>query len=138
MKKTIIALLLAAPLNANAVNTLMPIIGVIDGDTIKSKVNLPCPLCNVSIRIRGIDTAESGWRAKCTKESEIADKAKSYLKHLVNTHSTMMIIDPTWDKYGGRIDAYVEVGGINLGQALIEKGLARPYEGSGPKYNWCS
>ena len=54
--KTLLVALLLSPIVALAHNMVVPIISVTDGDTIKTIITLPCPLCFVSIRIVGIDT----------------------------------------------------------------------------------
>lgn len=123
---------------AHAADYVMPIISVIDGDTIKSNVKLPCPLCKVSVRILGIDTPESNYLAKCAAEKEKGLEAKEFTKSLAEGQSTMIISGYKWDKYGGRIDAHVTINGVDVGQALIDKGLAKPYTGIGPKPDWCS
>jgi endonuclease YncB( thermonuclease family) len=118
---------------------LMPIVGGVDGDTIKSRLDvLPCPLCKVSIRIRGIDTPEKGFRAKCPKEAALAVQASQMTKDLIGSTKLMTVNKPDWDKYGGRIDGEVVINGHNVGNELIAAGLARPYTGKGPKPDWCA
>jgi micrococcal nuclease len=121
-------------------NTMtLPIVGGVDGDTIKTRIDaLPCPLCKVSIRIRGIDTPEKGTRAKCPMEAALALQASYMTKKLIGSTKSMTVINPTWDKYGGRINGDVLVGGYNVGNELLASGLARPYTGTGPKPNWCA
>jgi len=137
MKKYIL-LLVFLPFIAHAVEMVMPIRGLADGDTIKTVLPLQCPLCNVSIRILGIDTPEKGKMAKCSKEAELAVQARKTLENLIAKQETMVIKNFKWDKYGGRIDANVEVNGVDIGKSMIEKGVAKPYTGSGPKPNWCT
>lgn len=138
MKHTFTAIVLSlAALSAHAADMVLPIRGVADGDTIKTVVKLPCPLCNVSIRILGIDTPESNHLAKCPKEKDLGMKAKMFVVDLTKGQETMIARNVKWDKYGGRIDAYVEINGVDVGKALIEVGLARPYTGEGPKSDWC-
>lgn len=138
MKKLFVAGLMAfLSFAANAADMEMPIRSVADGDTIRSYISLPCPLCAVSVRIRGIDTPESNYLAKCPAEKAKGLEAKEYLKSLLVGHKTMMTRNIKWDKYGGRINAHVFVDGIDIGQRMIEKGYARPYTGQGPKSNWC-
>lgn len=139
MKKHLAAFVLSiTSMQAIASELLMPIRGVTDGDTIKTVVTLPCPLCEVSIRINGIDTPESTKRlAMCEKERLLGIEATEFLRRLVAQHTLMVVTNAEWDKYGGRILGTVYVNGINLGQAMIDAGLAKPYFGSGPKPNWC-
>lgn len=116
---------------------LLPIRGIADGDTIKTTVALPCPLCQASVRIRGIDTPESNHLAKCDKEKHAGLQAKDYLIATTRGQTEMMARNMKWDKYGGRIDAEVEINGVDIGKDMINRGFAKPYTGQGPKANWC-
>lgn len=136
--KKLLAILLLLPTFSFSHDLVLPIISVTDGDTIKTSLTLPCPLCDVSIRIINIDTPESTWRAACVKERELGLQAKVFVENLVKGHSIMTITNHDWDKYGGRINAEVLVNGKNIGEELIKAGLAKPYTGSGPKPDWCN
>lgn len=114
----------------------LPFDGGIDGDTIRTHLNLPAPLNRVSIRILGIDTPEKGKRAKCAREAMLADKATYATKQLTANSTTMLVRNMKWDKYGGRIVGEVWINSINIGQALIAQGVAVPYDG-GKKQSWC-
>ena len=136
--KIIFALLLSLlSLSSFAADMTLPIRGVTDGDTLRSTLKLPCPLCNVSVRILDIDTPESNYLAKCPKEKELGLQAKAFVTSLAENQTTMMARNVRWDKYGGRILAYVEIDGKDVGQQLIDRGLAKLYTGSGPKPDWC-
>jgi len=136
--KIIFALALSLfTLTSFAADMVLPIRGVTDGDTLRSTLKLPCPLCNVSVRILGIDTPESNYLAKCPKEKELGLQAKAFVISLTENQSSMMARNVRWDKYGGRILAYVEIDGKDVGQQLINRGLAMPYTGTGPKPDWC-
>jgi len=138
MIKTLSILLLAfVSMSASAADMVMPIRGVADGDTIKSTLKLPCPLCNVSVRILDIDTPESTYLARCAKEKALGLEAKAFLTRLVEGKETMMARSIKWDKYGGRINAHVEIDGVNVGDLMISKGFAKRYTGAGPKPDWC-
>lgn len=123
--------------NAGQEPLTLPILNVIDGDTIESSLNLPIPLNKVYIRVNGIDTPESTHLAKCHKEQMAGGKAKEYMRRLLKSSVTMVITDYKWDKYGGRIDANVFIDNINVGEAMIKAGLALPYNGRGDKPDWC-
>jgi endonuclease YncB( thermonuclease family) len=139
MTKTLLAITFAIfSLGASAADMTMPVLGVADGDTIRSSVKLPCPLCRVSVRIRGIDTPESNYLAKCPKERAMGLEAKAFLIEWASKHEAMMARNVVWDKYGGRIVADVELAGVSVGQEMINRGLARPYNGTGSKPNWCA
>lgn len=137
MKNLIAAFLSFLSLSVYPASMEMPILEVTDGDTIKSFVNLPCPLCLVSIRIIGIDTPEKTWRGKCDKERELGEKATEFVKNIVGKNKVMTVHNVKWDKYGGRIDGDVEVDGRDISKALIAAGLAQPYTGQGDKPEWC-
>jgi endonuclease YncB( thermonuclease family) len=138
MKNILISLLLSlASVSAFSADMIMPIRGVADGDTIRSSLKLPCPLCNVSVRILDIDTPESTYLAKCDKEKALGLEAKRFLTKLVVGKETMMARSIKWDKYGGRINAHVELDGVNVGDLMITLGYAKRYTGVGPKPNWC-
>lgn len=137
--KNILILIFAFFVTAvKAADITLPIRGGIDGDTIRSTLNLPCPLCNVSIRIRDVDTPESGARAKCEKEAKRAKQAKEFTASLIGQSKVMVVKDIKWDKYGGRINGHVFINGIDIGKALIDNGFAKPYTGQGPKPDWCN
>ena len=136
MKRLVAALLLIAS-PAFAGEMTLPIVGGIDGDTIRTYLPLPCPLCRASVRIIGIDTPEKGYRAKCEKEHQLALEATEFTAKLVGRASHMKVSRFKWDKYGGRIDAQVEINGVDLGTELILGGFAVPYTGEGPKKDWC-
>jgi len=115
---------------------ILPIIHIIDGDTIKTYLSLPAPLNKVSIRVLGMDTPESTWRAKCPEEKALGKKATQFLKDFAGDTPVMEIKDYKWDKYGSRIDGTVYIKGKNITELLIENGLARPYFGK-KKSDWC-
>jgi len=138
MKQILFSVLLTLSASTFAADMVLPIRGVADGDTIRTILKLPCPLCSASVRIRGIDTPESTYLAKCPAEKAKGLEAKAFLINLTSGQESMMARNIKWDKYGGRIDAIVEIAGKDIGQQMIDKGLAKPYTGSGPKPNWCN
>lgn len=139
-ERSSVILLLAAilfPVTVFAASWTLPIVKVIDGDTIQTKIEtLPPPLSNVKIRINGIDTPEKGHLAKCEYEQIMGTTATKKLIEIVGTSKQMVIKDFKHDKYGGRYVADVFVRDINIGERMIELGLAKPYDG-GKKGSWC-
>lgn len=123
---------------ATAADMTMPVFGAADGDTIRSSIKLPCPLCRVSVRVRNIDTPESTYQAKCAKEKALGLEAKAFMIEWTSRFETMMVRNIAWDKYGGRILGDVELGGVSVAQELINRGFAKPYTGVGPKPDWCA
>ena len=56
-----------------------PIIGVLDGDTIRLLIpGLPPPVQYFSIRIRGVDAPELPPKARCPEEAKRALRAKQF------------------------------------------------------------
>jgi micrococcal nuclease len=113
------------------------VLSVKDGDTLAVDLpGLPAPLNPVAVRLRGVDTPESGGRAKCTLERNLAARATGFTRAAIAAARLIEFGAPTWDKYGGRIDAEVWVDGQRLSERLIAAGLARPYDG-GKRAGWC-
>lgn len=114
-----------------------PVIGIKDGDTLTVNLpGLPPALNPVAIRLRSVDTPESGGRAKCASERKLAERATRFTRQAIATASNIEFESPSWDKYGGRIDADVWIDGKLLSEQLIAAGLARRYDG-GKRAGWC-
>ena len=107
-------------------------IRVYDGDTFYSDtldLGWGASLNKPKFRIMGIDTPEKGWRAKTDRERELALKAKAFLKNMLdNSYEVLVYSDDGRGKYG-RWLVEVVCDGINAGEAHIEVGLARRYDG---------
>lgn len=86
-----------------------------------------------SIRIKGIDCPEIF--GKCKHEKRMARKAASFTKKTLLNAELVQVEIFELDFYK-RILARVICDGVDLGQLLIDKGLARKYEGS--KKSWCN
>ncbi len=148
--KIFMLFLLAFPVVASSAYMLMPINNVHDGDTIETSFNirrLPFPLNKVAIRIRGIDAPELPTKyyaitgnlghAKCAKEAELAYKARDFVIGMSKGFRRMKVDDFRWDKYGGRIDANVSIGGVDVATSLLNHGLVVRYNGGKKTKNWC-
>lgn len=110
-----------------------------DGDTIGIMANWSPYGLEWSVRVRGIDTPEKGHLAKCMRERELSRQATVLTTKLIaESKGKIVLSDVEHDKYGGRIlaDVYLQ-NGKSLATELINSGLARRYNGSGPKPNWC-
>jgi endonuclease YncB( thermonuclease family) len=129
-----LALVMAGP--AAAAEYGWPVLRVIDGDTIEvALVGLPPELRQVSVRVLGVDTPETGSRAGCAAERALGNRATAYVMRAVA--SGRVTFEPLgWDKYGGRIDAVVRIDGRDLAAELIRRGLGRRYDG-GKRGGWC-
>ena len=115
------------------------IVGVVDGDTIRvdATPDLPPALARLSVRLRGVDTPEKGGRAKCERERRGGTAATAFATDAIRAARRVLIRNPAWGKWGGRVIADVLIDGRNLATALIEAGLARRYDG-GRRAGWCS
>lgn len=149
MKHLFLISILLFPMVANAY-MLLPITEVIDGDTIRTDMStrLPNPLGKIKVRIRGIDTPEMPAKsyqttgklnkAKCVKEAELALEAREFVRMITVGFTKMKVDNFKWGTYGGRIIADVKIGGVDVGQALLDAGYAVPYDGKAAKsQDWC-
>ena len=134
----LILFLLASPAHAQEQMYIYKALKITDGDTIKLDVSKESPLIKklgLSVRISGIDTPEKGSKAKCKKENALGQQATKFTTDLVG-NKELLLSEVKNDKYGGRIVANVKVGGIDIAQELLKKGLARAYNGK-KKKSWC-
>lgn len=108
-----------------------PIMRIVDGDTLKADAgaDMPSELAMLSVRIRGIDTAEKGGRARCDSERARGQAATAFTAAAVAGAARIVVRDPEWGKWGGRVVADVLIDGRSLAAALLEAGHARPYDG---------
>jgi endonuclease YncB( thermonuclease family) len=113
------------------------VIGIKDGDTLSVNLpGLPPSLNPIAVRLRNVDAPESGGRAKCASERQLAERATRFTREAIAAAKTIEFEQPRWDKYGGRVDANVWVDDQLLSEQLIAAGLARPYDG-GKRAGWC-
>ncbi|WP_265587162.1 thermonuclease family protein [Sphingomicrobium arenosum] len=100
-----------------------------DGDSIRLAGGAP-------LRVIGYDTPEIG-QPQCERERELAVQARAELQRWVNSGPFDIVYQADQrDRYGRRL-ARLERGGEDVGEVLIAKGLARPYDG-GTRENWCA
>lgn len=114
---------------------------VTDGDTVKIEIpGFPIAL-PLSVRVYGIDTPEKAPWAKCEREANLGLSASAFTRNAIAENykngGKVVFSNVKWDKYGGRIVAKVSLDGKDLGAALINAELARPYFG-GAKTSWCN
>lgn len=97
----------------------------VDGDSIY--VRLVATGSEIEVRVIGIDTPEE-YRPDTPVECGARAAARSMTK-LVDHHSVVLTTDPTQDRFDryGRLLAYVEFGGKDLGKAQIRRGWAMTY-----------
>ena len=99
------------------------VIRVVDGDTLKVRVDGRVE----TVRLLGIDTPESkrpGAPVECGSR-----RAGTALRRLVDGRSVVLRADSSQDAEDrfGRVLAYVELGGDDVGEALVASGWAKPY-----------
>lgn len=135
-KLALILFSFAGTVNAVQVDNWLELGEVIDGDTIKATIqSLPRPLSSVSIRLRGIDTAEI--RSKCPQAKFLAQQAKEFVDQSLKTAKSIKLENLSWDKYGGRILADVVIDNQSLSQLLVNHKLAIYYFGTKKNFDWC-
>ncbi len=106
--------------------------GCYDGDT--CYFDLP-DRANAPVRIMGVDTPERKTPG-CAWEKVTAATAKSFTETTLRLNQGAVLLERHGkDKYGREL-AKVFVGGNNLADLLIAKGLGRPYSG-GKRQGWC-
>ena len=110
------------------------VVKVRDGDTFVINIeNVPDVFGKeIAVRIRGIDTPELNDSREEIRN--IAIKAKEELEKLFNSGNKIILYNLGRDKYF-RLLASVKVGGIDVAEYLIKKGLAKYYDG-GAKAVW--
>ncbi len=114
------------------------VVRIIDGDTIavRAKIWLGQTL-DIAVRLRGIDTPErDGW-ADCAAERFAAADATARVTMLL-INQEVDLFDIGYDTFGRRVVARVVTrpAGIDLGQKLLDIGVARPYVRGQPN-TWC-
>ena len=112
------------------------VLQVLDGDTIEVAARVwPGQEVRTRVRLAGIDTPE--LRGKCPAEREAAERARAFLAAAV-ADGRVALHDVRYGKYAGRVLARVlAADGRDLGRALIDERLARPYAG-GKRRPWCT
>ena len=126
----------AAP--TRAADYVWPVTRVIDGDTVvvDASANLPRELSRLAVRLRGVDTPEKNWRAKCLSEEKAGRAAKAFTEMQVANAKRIVVRDPAWGKYGGRVIADLVLDEKSLADVLIAAGHGRAYDGKKRK-SWC-
>ncbi|WP_300455245.1 thermonuclease family protein [Desulfobacula sp.] len=106
-------------------NQMFRVLKIFDGDTIQvSGLDL-----TFTIRLVGIDSPETGFKGQASQP--FSQKAKQYLKHLLDTQTVHL------KSYGtggyNRQLAEVFVGEKNINIEMLRAGLAEVYKGTPPK-----
>jgi micrococcal nuclease len=108
----------------------------LDGDTLEVSARIWLgQAVDTKVRLLGVDAPE--LRGACPGEREAARAAQHWLEARLAGRA-VRLLDVRFDKYGGRVLArMVDAEGLDIGAALIERGLARPYLG-GARGAWCA
>lgn len=112
------------------------LLDVLDGDTLSVRLHVWIGQVVVTdVRISGIDTPE--LRGKCERERNMAVAARNEVRQLLESGG-VVLSDIKLEKYAGRVLAQVTTSeGIQIGDYLIAKRLARPYQGK-TRLGWCA
>jgi endonuclease YncB( thermonuclease family) len=133
----VVALLAVVPARAEVLSgpVAADVIRVIDGDTLALRARIWIGIdIVVNARIRGIDAPE--LRGRCDAEKVKAVEARARLEALADGR-TVRLRRIENDKYAGRVLADIVTDeGTDLAAAMLESGLARPYDGS-TRAPWC-
>lgn len=104
-----------------------------DGDTVTLRITIWPALTKVeSVRLAGIDTPEI--RGDCDSEKRRAREARDFVRERL-TDAELRVTISEIGKYG-RAVGRITVDGEDLGQMLLDRGHARPYDG-GQRLSWC-
>ena len=107
-----------------------------DADTLYIAMpGLPPALADMSVRALGVDAPEI--RGKCESERAKAAEAREFVTAKLAGAASVTFCNIKWDKYGGRILADVRIDGENLADILIQRRLARSYDGK-KRGGWCN
>ena len=115
------------------------VVRVIDGDTVvvDAQVWPQVVIAGASIRVLGIDTPE--LHGKCDAEKAMAKEAKAMMADAFPPSTQVQLLGVKPDKYGGRFNARVlRADGQSWQELLFDVDLAAPYDGQGPKRDWCA
>ena len=101
---------------------------VVDGDTVD--------VDGKRWRLQSFDTPETFY-SRCAYERQLGERAKRRLQQLLDTAREIDTKTDGKRERWRRILGDVYVDGVNVGDILISDGLAVPYNGRGPRKDWC-
>jgi endonuclease YncB( thermonuclease family) len=127
----------------------MLLLGIVDGDTVYGYIDTSDPLVAIraKLRLSGIDTPERRGHARCEEERVKAEEVKAYVERILQpalerpTRKAVRACEVREDKYAtrrsGRLEVHADHGWLDLGELLLKKGLAFPYDGGKRGDRWC-
>ncbi len=123
---------------APAADYSWPVTRVIDGDTVAvdASTDMPPELAEIKVRLRGVDTPEKGGRAKCDAERTAGQAATAFTETAIAGATAIVVRDPAWGKWGGRVVADLMLDGRSFAEELMVAGHGQPYDG-GRRREWC-
>lgn len=109
---------------------------IYDGDTFRANLKGYPEIIGyrIGVRINGIDTPE--MRGQCQQEKELARQAKQLTVTQLRAAKKIELRNMKRGKYF-RIVADVYVDGKSLGEMLIKRSMAVPYDGGHKGKDWC-
>ena len=135
----IITFALALAAHASAFEQRVParVTRVIDGDTFKVEARVwPGIVAQANVRVRGVDTPETGRRAGCGEfERRRGRAARDFVRGVIGEQ--VWLVNVSYGKYARRVVASVLLAdGRDLATLLLAAGHALPYRG-GRRPSWC-
>ncbi len=126
------------PLHRQSVPGPVPakVLRVIDGDTLMVRARIWIGQeIEIKVRLAGVDAPE--LRGKCESERILARQARELVAARI-ADGEVSLHAVQYGKFAGRVLATVETSaGIDLGTALLDAGLGRPYRGR-RRQSWCA
>ncbi len=136
-----LSLLVLVPVHLVARDTLpgpvpAKVLRVIDGDSIVVRASIWLGQeVETAVRLLGVDSPE--LRGACREERNLAARSRDFTAELAGAGTEIKLSEIQLGIFAGRVLARVEsADGVDIGQALIDAGLARAYDG-GRRVSWC-
>lgn len=137
MKRLITIFLLIAANLVFATEYPAELVRVTDGDTVRLKVQVwPDTTVTTNVRVAGVDTPETDYRAKCDAELRKGLAATAYTKAFMSGESRITVRNVKHGSFAGRMVGTIKVDGVDLSQVLIAAGLGRENHGQ-KRASWC-
>ena len=111
------------------------VIRVVDGDTLH--VELPSGRVE-AVRLQGFDTPEVGRNAECEAERMLGQLATAVLRATLDENDLTLQTDWQTDRWGRLLAIGLLGEEFDLADLMIGFGIALPYDGRGPRPDWCS
>lgn len=102
------------------------VVKVIDGDTVKLDVHIWIDLTQrINLRLDGVNTPEKKGKGVPECEKKLGQEATNFTQRWLKDVETVQISNVRKGKYAGRALGQISKNEEDLGQALIDAGLAR-------------